>query len=70
MAIVKINTLDRTLITNIGEPLEEFITHINVQGRFSFIDSKFYKIKNFLFVISIYFFLLELDNILVMEHMN
>jgi len=55
MAIVKINSLDRTLITNIGEPLQEFITHINVQGRFSFIDSKFYKIKNFLFLISIYF---------------
>jgi hypothetical protein len=67
MAIVKINTLDRTLITNIEQPLEEFITHINVQGRFSFIDSKLNKIINFL---SICFFLIELDNILVMEHMN
>ena len=44
MSIVKINTLDRTLNMNIEDSPEEFVTHLNLQGRFVFIDSKFDKI--------------------------
>ncbi|CAF1307900.1 unnamed protein product [Adineta steineri] len=40
MSIVKINTLDRMLRMNADYPLEEFMTHLNTQGKFVYIDSK------------------------------
>ncbi|CAF1219893.1 unnamed protein product [Rotaria sordida] len=40
MSIVKLNTLDRTLIINNENPSEEFITHLNIYGKFIFIDAK------------------------------
>ncbi|CAF3366504.1 unnamed protein product [Rotaria sp. Silwood2] len=40
MSIVKLNTLDRTLIINNESSCEEFITHLNIYGRFIFIDAK------------------------------
>ncbi|CAF1317353.1 unnamed protein product [Adineta steineri] len=40
MSIVKINTLDRMLRMNADYPLEEFMIHLNTQGKFIYIDSK------------------------------
>ncbi|CAF1032462.1 unnamed protein product [Adineta steineri] len=40
MSIVKINTLDRMLRMNADYPVEEFITYLNTQGKFVYIDSK------------------------------
>ncbi|CAF4637180.1 unnamed protein product, partial [Rotaria sp. Silwood2] len=40
MSIVKLNTLDRTLIINNESSSEEFITHLNIYGKFIFIDAK------------------------------
>ncbi|CAF1089802.1 unnamed protein product [Adineta steineri] len=40
MSIVKINTLDRMLMMNIDHPINEFVTYLNIQGKFVFIDSK------------------------------
>ncbi|CAF1032423.1 unnamed protein product [Adineta steineri] len=40
MSIVKINTLDRMLKMNADYPIEEFITYLNTQGKFVYIDSK------------------------------
>ncbi|CAF4092300.1 unnamed protein product, partial [Adineta steineri] len=40
MSIVKINTLDRMLRMNADYPTEEFMTHLNTQGKFIYIDSK------------------------------
>jgi hypothetical protein len=41
MSIVKINTLDRTLIINNENPINEFTTRLNLHGKFIHIDSKF-----------------------------
>ncbi|CAF3393718.1 unnamed protein product [Rotaria socialis] len=40
MSIVKLNTLDRTLIINNESSSEEFVTHLNIYGKFIFIDAK------------------------------
>ncbi|CAF1279511.1 unnamed protein product, partial [Adineta steineri] len=41
MSIVKINTSDRMLRMNYADyPTEEFITYLNIQGKFVYIDSK------------------------------
>ncbi|CAF0845318.1 unnamed protein product [Adineta steineri] len=40
MSIVKINTLDRMLRMNTDYPVEEFITYLNTQGQFVYVDSK------------------------------
>ncbi|CAF0889015.1 unnamed protein product [Adineta steineri] len=40
MSIVKINTLDRMLRMNVDYPIEEFITYLNTQGQFVYVDSK------------------------------
>ncbi|CAF1257354.1 unnamed protein product [Adineta steineri] len=40
MSIVKINTLDRMLRMNADYPTEEFITYLDTQGKFIYIDSK------------------------------
>ncbi|CAF3597070.1 unnamed protein product [Adineta steineri] len=40
MSIVKINTLDRMLRMNADYPIEEFITYLNIQGKFVYVDSK------------------------------
>ncbi|CAF0854206.1 unnamed protein product [Adineta steineri] len=40
MSIVKINTLDRMLKMNADYPIEEFITYLNIQGKFVYVDSK------------------------------
>ncbi|CAF1013295.1 unnamed protein product [Rotaria magnacalcarata] len=40
MSIVKLNTLDRTLIINNESLSEEFVTHLNIYGKFIFIDAK------------------------------
>ncbi|CAF4929527.1 unnamed protein product [Rotaria sp. Silwood1] len=40
MSIVKLNTLDRTLIINNENLSDEFITHLNIYGKFIFIDAK------------------------------
>ncbi|CAF4376447.1 unnamed protein product, partial [Adineta steineri] len=39
MSIVKINTLDRILRMNTDYPVEEFITYLNTQGQFVYVDS-------------------------------
>jgi hypothetical protein len=41
MSIVKVNTLDKTLIINNDDSINEFTTRLNLQGRFILIDSKF-----------------------------
>ncbi|CAF4336147.1 unnamed protein product, partial [Adineta steineri] len=40
MSIVKINTLDRMLMMNTDHPINEFVTYLNIHGKFVFIDSK------------------------------
>ncbi|CAF4069546.1 unnamed protein product [Adineta steineri] len=40
MSIVKLNTLDRMLRMNADYPTEEFITYLNIQGKFVYVDSK------------------------------
>jgi len=55
MSLVKLNTLDRTLIINDEYQQEEqFLTHINNYGKFIFIDSKF--LNKFLNFKKFYFF--------------
>jgi hypothetical protein len=41
MSIVKVNTLDRTLIINNANSIHQFTTRLNLQGKFIHIDSKF-----------------------------
>jgi len=41
MSIVKVNTLDRTLIINNENSINEFTTRLNLHGKFIHIDSKF-----------------------------
>jgi len=41
MSIVKVNTLDRTLIINNENSIDEFTTRLNLHGKFIHIDSKF-----------------------------
>lgn len=68
MAIVKLNTLDRTLILNNENSSEEFITHSNIYGKFIFIDAKY----DYLFSIPLFFTscFKEPVNILVIVHLN
>jgi hypothetical protein len=55
MSIVKINTLDRTLIINNENPINEFTTRLNLHGKFIHIDSKFDFVFFFLSSIKILF---------------
>jgi hypothetical protein len=41
MSIVKVNTLDKTLIINNDNSINEFTTRLNLHGKFIHIDSKF-----------------------------
>jgi hypothetical protein len=41
MSIVKMNSLDRTLIIDNEYSKEEFTMHFNIYGKFIFVDSKF-----------------------------
>ncbi len=52
MSIIKLNSLDRTLIIDIDNSTDEFITHLNIYGRFIFIHPKFkLNIKLFTFIL-------------------
>lgn len=42
MSIVKVNTIDRTLIINNPTSINEFLTRLNLHGKFIHIDSKFF----------------------------
>lgn len=55
MSIVKVNTLDRTLIINNENSINEFTTRLNLHGKFIHIDSKFVlfqiiQLINYLFI--------------------
>jgi hypothetical protein len=70
MSIVKVNTLDRTLFINNEDSINQFTTRLNLHGKFIHIDSKFE--KKFIRLENIFLFLgfLELENFLVIVHMN
>lgn len=70
MSIVKINTLDRTLIVHEENSSEEFVTHLNVYGKFIFIDSKFDRYFLAVLFSHRYFYFPELGNTLVTAHLN
>ena len=49
MSIVKVNTLDRTLLINDQYSVPEFTTRLNLQGRFVHVDLKFVSLAWFIF---------------------